>query len=157
MSTQMMVGKLGEILLRESRITEAQLRQAMDYQKANGGKLGRALVKLEIVTDEEITEALATQYGVPSVKLSEFPIDPVVVKLIPMETALKHHVLPLVRAGASLTLAVSDPANVFALDDVKFLTGLNIEPVLASEPAIDSAIKMLLRQCRRRGAAEGNR
>ncbi|MGH9342349.1 MAG: type IV-A pilus assembly ATPase PilB [Terriglobia bacterium] len=136
----MIVGKLGEILLRDNRISEAQLRHAVDYQRNNGGKLGQALVKLEYVTDEEIAEALAAQYGVPSVKLSEFPIDPAAVKLIPMETALKHHVLPLLRTGASLTLAVSDPANVFALDDVKFLTGLNIEPVLAPEHAIDAAI-----------------
>ncbi|MGH9351590.1 MAG: type IV-A pilus assembly ATPase PilB [Terriglobia bacterium] len=136
----MIVGKLGEILLRDNRISETQLRHAIDYQRINGGKLGQALVKLEYVTDEEIAEALAAQYGVPSVKLSEFPIDPAAVKLIPMETALKHHVLPLLRTGASLTLAVGDPANVFALDDVKFLTGLNIEPVLAPEHAIDAAI-----------------
>lgn len=136
----MIVGKLGEILLRDNRISEAQLRRAIDYQRTNGGKLGQALVKLEFVTDEEIAEALAAQYGVPSVKLSEFPVDPIAVKLIPMETALKHHVIPLLRTGASLTLAVSDPANVFALDDVKFLTGLNIEPVLAPEHAIDAAI-----------------
>ncbi|MGH9402477.1 MAG: type IV-A pilus assembly ATPase PilB [Terriglobia bacterium] len=137
----MIVGKLGEILLRDNRISETQLRHAIDYQKTNGGRLGQALVKLEYVTDEEIAEALAAQYGVPSVNLSEFPIDPAAVKLIPMETALKHHVLPLLRTGASLTLAVSDPANVFALDDVKFLTWLNIEPVLAPEASIDSAIK----------------
>ncbi|MGH9450122.1 MAG: type IV-A pilus assembly ATPase PilB [Terriglobia bacterium] len=141
MSTQAVVTRLGEILLREKRVSEDQLLQAMDYQRSHGGRLGHAIVKLGFATDEDVTEALAVQYGVPSVKLSEFPIDPAAVKLIPMETALKHHVLPLLRTGASLTLAVGDPANVFALDDVKFLTGLNIEPVLAPEPAIDQAIK----------------
>ncbi|MGH9405494.1 MAG: type IV-A pilus assembly ATPase PilB [Terriglobia bacterium] len=135
-----MVDKLGEILLRENRISESQLYTALDYQRTHGGKLGQALVKLSFLPDEVITEALAIQYGVPSIKLSEFPIDAAVVRLIPMETALKHHVLPLVRSGACLTLAVSDPTNVFALDDVKFLTGLNVEPVLAAEPAIDAAI-----------------
>lgn len=136
-----MVARLGEILLKENRITPQQLQQALGYQKANGGRLGQTLVKLGLLTDEEVTEVLAIQYGVPSIKLSEFPIDPNVVKLIPMETALKHHLLPLARSGSLLTLAISDPANVFALDDVKFLTGLNVEPVLASESAIDQAIK----------------
>ncbi|MGH9452218.1 MAG: type II secretion system protein GspE, partial [Terriglobia bacterium] len=118
LSTQAVVTRLGEILLREKRVSEDQLLQAMDYQRSHGGRLGHAVVKLGFATDEDVTEALAVQYGVPSVKLSEFPIDPAAVKLIPMETALKHHVLPLLRTGASLTLAVGDPANVFALDDV---------------------------------------
>ncbi len=136
-----MVARLGDILLKENRITPQQLQQALAYQKANGGRLGETLVKLGFISDEGVTEALAIQYGVPSIKLSEFPIDPSVVKLIPKETALKHHLLPLARSGSSLTLAISDPANVFAFDDVKFLTGLNVEPVLASESAIDQAIK----------------
>ncbi|MGH9468911.1 MAG: GspE/PulE family protein, partial [Terriglobia bacterium] len=141
MSTQTIVARLGELLLRENRITAQQLQQALDYQKAHGGKLGEAFVKLGILSDEQVADALASQYGVPSIKLSEYPIDSGVAKLIPMETALKHHVLPLARSGSSLTLAISDPANVFALDDVKFLTGLNVEPVLAAESAIDQAIK----------------
>ncbi|HEX5483275.1 MAG TPA: type IV-A pilus assembly ATPase PilB [Terriglobia bacterium] len=136
-----MVARLGEVLLKENWISSQQLQQALDHQRTQGGKLGHALVHLGFLTDEQVAEALAAQYGVPSVKLNEFPIDPAIVKLIPMETALKHHVLPLVRTGSSLTLAISDPANVFALDDVKFLTGLNVEPVLAGESAIDQAVK----------------
>ncbi|HLI29744.1 MAG TPA: ATPase, T2SS/T4P/T4SS family, partial [Terriglobia bacterium] len=141
MSTQTLVARLGEILLKDNRINDEQLRKALDYQKQHGGKLGQALVKLGFVTDEQVAEALGIQYGIPSIRLREFPVDPAVVKMIPVETAMKHHVLPLVRMGSSLTLAMSDPANVFALDDVKFLTGLNVEPVLASEASIEEAIK----------------
>lgn len=136
-----MAGRLGDILVRDNRITEVQLRQAVEYQRSHGGKLGSALLSLGFATHEEITAALSFQYGVASVNLREYPVDRVAVKLIPMETALKHHVLPLGRKGAVLTLAIADPTNVFALDDVKFLTGLNIEPVLAPEPEIDDAVK----------------
>src|SRR5579883_2429970 len=143
LGAQSMSGRLGEILLRESRISAQQLQLALEHQRSHGGKLGEALVNLGFLTHEHVTEALAAQYGIPSVKLSEFPVDPAVVKLIPMEMATKHHVLPLVRAGSSLTLAISDPSNVFALDDVKFLTGLHIEPVLASEAEIDQVVSFL--------------
>ncbi|MGH9439180.1 MAG: type IV-A pilus assembly ATPase PilB, partial [Terriglobia bacterium] len=102
---------------------------------------GQIMVKLGFANPEQVTEALGIQYGMPSINLREFPVDPVVVKMIPVETAMKHHVLPLVRMGSMLTLAMGDPANVSAMDDVKFLTGLNIEPVLASEASIEDAIK----------------
>ncbi len=141
MSTQTLVARLGEILLKENRINDEQLQKALDHQKQHGGKLGQALVKLGFVTDEQVAEALGIQYGIPSIRLREFPVDPAVVRMIPVETAMKHHVLPLARMGSSLTLAMSDPANVSALDDVKFLTGFNVEPVLASEASIEEAIK----------------
>ncbi|MGH9360240.1 MAG: GspE/PulE family protein, partial [Terriglobia bacterium] len=141
MSTQTLLSRLGEILIKENRITAEQLEKALEYQKQNGGKLGQILVKLGFVNPEQVTEALGIQYGMPSINLREFPVDPVVVKMIPVETAMKHHVLPLVRMGSMLTLAMGDPANVSAMDDVKFLTGLNIEPVLASEASIEDAIK----------------
>jgi len=141
LSTQTLVARLGEILLKENRINDEQLQKALDHQKQHGGKLGQALVKLGFVTDEQVAEALGIQYGIPSIRLREFPVDPAVVRMIPVETAMKHHVLPLARMGSSLTLAMSDPANVSALDDVKFLTGFNVEPVLASEASIEEAIK----------------
>ncbi|MGH9325094.1 MAG: type IV-A pilus assembly ATPase PilB [Terriglobia bacterium] len=135
------MAKLGEILLKDNRITLQELQVAVDYHKAHGGRLGEALVKLGLLSEEDVAEALAVQYGVPFINLNEFPIDPAAVKLIPMETAVKHHALPLARSGSSLTLAISDPANVFALDDIKFLTGLNVDPVLAAESAVDRAIR----------------
>jgi type IV pilus assembly protein PilB len=136
-----MAGKLGDILLKENLISPEQLKQAVEYQKANGGRLGGALVKLGFLSDDEVTVVLSHQYGVPSINLTHFEVDPGVTKLIPMETALKFQVLPLSRVGTSLTLAMVDPTNVFAMDDIKFMTGFNIEPVVASETAIAEAIK----------------
>ncbi len=136
-----MSGKLGEILIKENLITADQLRQAMDFQKANGGRLGNALVKLNFLSDDEVTAVLSRQYGVPSINLSYFEVDPSVTKLIPIETAMKYQILPLSRVGSSLTVAMVDPTNVFAMDDIKFMTGFNIEPVVASESSITEAIK----------------
>jgi type IV pilus assembly protein PilB len=136
-----MSGKLGEILLKENLITPDQLKQALEHQKTNGGRLGNSLVKLGFLNDDEVTAVLSRQYGVPSINLAYFEVDQNVIKLIPLETALKYQVLPLSRVGSSLTLAMVDPTNVFAMDDIKFMTGFNIEPVVASESAIVEAIK----------------
>jgi type IV pilus assembly protein PilB len=136
-----MAGKLGEILLKENLITPDQLKQALEHQKANGGRLGNSLVRLGFMSDEEVMAVLSRQYGVPSINLDYFDVDPGITKLIPMDTALKFQVLPLSRVGSSLTLAMVDPTNVFAMDDIKFMTGFNIEPVVASETAIGEAIR----------------
>jgi type IV pilus assembly protein PilB len=132
--------RIGELLLKEKRITPAQLQEALTYQKTSGGKLGFNLVKLGFVKDEEITALLSKQYGVPSINLAQFEIDPAIVKLIPAETAQKYQIVPLSRAGATLTIAMTDPTNVFAMDDIKFMTGYNVEPVVASETAVTDAI-----------------
>ena len=136
-----MSGKLGELLLKENLISSDQLQQALEHQRANGGRLGNALVKLGLLTDDEITAVLSRQYGIPSINLAYFEVDSNVIKVIPMETALKYQVLPLSRVGSSLTLAMADVTNVFAMDDIKFMTGYNIEPVVASESAITEAIR----------------
>jgi type IV pilus assembly protein PilB len=112
----------------------------LNYQKVNGGKLGFNLVKMGFVKDEEITALLSKQYGVPSINLTQFEIDPAVIKLIPAETAQKYQIIPLSRAGATLTIAMTDPTNVFAMDDIKFMTGYNVEPVVASETAVSDSI-----------------
>ena len=135
-----MAVRIGELLLKERRITPAQLQDALNYQRTNGGKLGFTLVKLSFVTDEEISSLLSKQYGVPSIDLVQFDIDPGVIKLIPAETAQKYQVVPLSRSGATLTIATIDPSNVFAMDDIKFMTGYNVEPVVASEAALNDAI-----------------
>src|SRR5947207_574972 len=132
--------RIGELLLKEKRITADQLQQALNHQKAQGGKLGFNLVKLGFVKDEEITALLSKQYGVPSINLAQFDIDPAVIKLIPADTAHKYQIVPLSRAGATLTIAMTDPTNVFAMDDIKFRTGYTVEPVVASETAIIEAI-----------------
>src|SRR6476619_4983194 len=135
-----MAVRIGELLLKEKRITPAQLQEALAYQKTNGGKLGFNLVKLGFVKDEEITALLSKQYGVPSINLTQFEIDAGIIKLIPAETAQKYQIVPLSRAGSTLTIAMTDPTNVFAMDDIKFMTGYNVEPVVASETEVDEAL-----------------
>jgi type IV pilus assembly protein PilB len=128
-----MSAKLGEILVRENLLTPQQLREALEFQREHGGRLGFNLVKMGLVSDDMITAVLSRQYGVPSVNLELFDVDDSVIRLIPREVADKYSVLPLSRVGATLTLAMVDPTNVFAMDDIKFMTGLNIEPVVVSE------------------------
>ncbi|MBI3669058.1 MAG: type IV-A pilus assembly ATPase PilB [Acidobacteria bacterium] len=136
-----MSGRLGEILIKESLITSGQLQQALDYQKQHGGRLGSCLMKMGFITDDEITAVLSRQYGVPSINLKYYEVDANVIKLIPQETAVRYQVVPLSRVGSTLTIAMTDPTNVFAMDDIKFMTGFNVEPVVASESAISEAIQ----------------
>ena len=135
-----MPARLGELLVRENLISLQQLHQAQQVQKQEGGKLGYHLTKLGFIEESQLTEFLSKQYGVPAINLSEFEIDADVIRLIPKEVAEKHQVVPVNRAGASLIVAMSDPSNIFAIDDIKFLTGYNIEVVVAAEAAIQAAI-----------------
>jgi type IV pilus assembly protein PilB len=135
-----MAVRIGELLLKEKRITPEQLQEALKSQRQHGGKLGKTLVTLGLVKDDEITALLSRQYGVPSIALHEFEIDSAVLRLVPAETAQKYTILPIARAGATLTIAMTDPTNVFAMDDIKFMTGYNVEPVVASETAVLDAI-----------------
>ncbi len=132
--------RLGEILVKESLITQDQLEKALEFQRSNGGKLGSCLTKMGFITDDDITGVLSRQYGVPSINLKYYEIDPNVIKLIPQDTALRYQVVPLSRVGSVLTIAMTDPTNVFAMDDIKFMTGFNVEPVVASESAIAESI-----------------
>ncbi|HEY1939629.1 MAG TPA: type IV-A pilus assembly ATPase PilB [Candidatus Angelobacter sp.] len=135
--------RLGDLLVKEKIITPDQLDKALKTQRDSGpnSRLGSTLVHLGFVSDEEVTNFLSRQYGVPAINLQYFEIDSSVVKLIPEETAKRYQILPLSRVGASLTIAMVDPTNVFAMDDIKFMTGFNIEPVVASESAIMDAIE----------------
>src|SRR2546428_7831646 len=135
-----MSSRLGEILVKENLITADQLKQAMAHQRQNGGRLGTALMKLGFISDDEITEVLSRQYGVPSINLKYYEVDPAVIKLIPQDTAVRYQIVPLSRVGSTLPIAMTDPTNVFAMDDIKFMTGFNVEPVVASESAIGDAI-----------------
>ena len=135
--------RLGDLLVKEKVITPEQLEQAVKAQKDSGGKerLGSILVKMGMLNDEDVTNFLSRQYGVPAINLEYFEIDPAVVKLIPQDTAKRYQILPLSRVGSALTIAMVDPTNVFAMDDIKFMTGFNIEPVVASETAIMAGIE----------------
>src|SRR5213082_234165 len=136
-----MAGRLGELLVRENLISLQQLQKAQDEQKKAGGRIGYHLTKLGFIEESELTNFLSKQYGVPSINLKEFDIDPEVVKLVPKDVAEKHQCVPVNRAGASLILAMSDPSNIYAIDDIKFLTGYNVEVVVASEQAIKEALE----------------
>jgi type IV pilus assembly protein PilB len=135
-----MSSRLGEILIKENLITSDQLRQALEHQTASGGRLGTCLMKLGFISDDEITGVLSRQYGVPSINLKYYEVDANVIKLIPQDTAVRYQIVPLSRVGSTLTIAMTDPTNVFAMDDIKFMTGFNVEPVVASETAIAEAI-----------------
>jgi type IV pilus assembly protein PilB len=132
--------RLGELLTKASLITQDQLKEALRVQKETGGKLGETLIKLGFVAEEDITECLSQQFGVPSINLQHFEIDPGVIKLISSDVARKYNILPVNKTGATITIAMADPTNVFAMDDIKFMTGYNVEPVVASELGIKAAI-----------------
>ncbi|MGH7478063.1 MAG: type IV-A pilus assembly ATPase PilB [Candidatus Methylomirabilales bacterium] len=132
--------RLGEMLVKSKLINEDQLKKALAQQSTAGGRLGSNLVKLGFLTEEDITSFLSKQYGVPSINLAHFEIDQNVIKLVPAEIAQKHMVIPINRKGSVLTVAMADPSNIFAIDDIKFLSGFKVEPVVAAETSIKNAI-----------------
>src|ERR1700723_1187701 len=133
--------RLGELLVREKLISLSQLRHAQDEQQKSGNNLGYTLAKLGYVSDDEITSFLSQQYRVPTVNLEEYEIDPEILKLVPKEPCERHKVIPVSRTGNALIVAMADPTNLNAIDDLKFLTGYNIEPVIASETSIHNSIE----------------
>ncbi|MEM9070370.1 MAG: type IV-A pilus assembly ATPase PilB [Myxococcota bacterium] len=136
-----MSNRLGELLVRSKRISLEQLRAAQESQKREGVSLGYALAKMGFISDQEITEFLSQQYRVQAIDLSEYDIDEEVLKLITADVCERHKIIPVSRAGSSLIVAMADPSNLHAIDDIKFLTGYNVEPVVSSESAIMAAIE----------------
>jgi type IV pilus assembly protein PilB len=135
-----MAAKLGQILIDSGMITAAQLNEALTMQKKGGGRLGTNLVKLGHITEDKLVTFLSKQYGMSAIDLYAYKIYPAVLKLIPAAMAKKYMVMPLTRIGATLTVAMADPSNVFAVDDIKFMTGYNVEVVIATESALINAI-----------------
>ena len=135
-----MATKLGQLLVTSNVITEEQLREAIGLQRKQGGRLGTNLVKLGYLTEEKLVAFLSKQWGVPAINLSDYKIEPSVLKLIPIEIARKYLIIPVARVGATLTITMADPSNVFVIDDVKFMTGYNVEVVVSSESSIIHAI-----------------
>jgi type IV pilus assembly protein PilB len=133
--------RIGELLVKENLISAEQLRKAREGAKTGGGRLGAQITKLGFLQESELSDFVAKQYGVPTIDLDEFDVDPSVIALIPEEVAQKHTVLPVNRAGSTLIMATADPSNIFAIDDIKFLTGYNVEVVVASEDSIKRAIE----------------
>jgi type IV pilus assembly protein PilB len=134
-----MADRIGELLLRQKLITQEQLKEAVDEQRRGGGRLGYNLTKLGYIKEKDLTTFLSKQYGIPTVDMDSQEIDPEVGRLIPEDVAKKYQVLPISRTGSTLVVAMADPSNIFAIDDIKFLTGYNVESVVASEAAIMSA------------------
>jgi type IV pilus assembly protein PilB len=135
------MARLGDLLVKENVISTAQLQQAQDDQKKNGGRLGTHLIKLGFIPEPELLAFLAKQYHVRTINLDEYEIDPEIIKLLNEEVCGKHQVVPVHRAGASLVVAMADPSDIFAIDDLKFLTGYNIDVVVASETQIQKTIE----------------
>jgi type IV pilus assembly protein PilB len=128
--------KLGELLVKNNLITSQQLGKALEDQKASGGRLGDSLIKLGLVQEGELVGFLSKQYGMPSINLSEIKISPDVIKIIPNDVAIKYQVIPVSLRNSTLIVAMVDPSNIFAIDDIKFLTGYRIEPMVASESSM---------------------
>jgi type IV pilus assembly protein PilB len=133
--------RIGELLVRQKLISLQQLRKAQETQRKEGTSLGYALAKMGFISDEQITDFLSQQYRVQAVDLKEYEIDPEVIKLISQEMCERHKILPVSRAGSALIVAMADPSNLHAIDDIKFTTGYNVEPVVASEASITEAIE----------------
>jgi len=132
--------RLGDLLVTAERISADQLDKALNVQREQGGRLGSHLIQLGALSESELAQFLSEQHGVPSVDLSEVQIDDTVLNLIPRDLCIKYTMIPVSRSGAKVTVAMADPANVFALDDIKFSTGYNVEPVVATESALVAAI-----------------
>lgn len=135
-----MAAKLGQLLLSKNIVSEDQLKKGLEEQIRSGGRLGSTLINMGIINEDQLVTFLSQQYDAPAIKLSDYSIDPSIIKFIPHDVALKYHIFPVAKVGATITIAMSDPSNVFAIDDIKFMTGYNVEPVVASESAIKNAI-----------------
>lgn len=133
--------RLGELLVKRNFITPEQLKKAQEEQKLKGGRLESILLKLGYIKEDELLAFLSAQFRVPSVKLSRLEINPNVIKLIPPSISKKYFIIPINRVGPKLTLAMADPSNIVVIDEIKFMTGFNVEPVVASETEIADAIK----------------
>ena len=136
-----MAGRLGAMLVSSGLITDEQLKKALAAQKAQGGRLGSILVKQGFIQEDKLMTFLSKQYGVPYVDLNKFEINPTVIKHIPADVAQKYRIMPINRTGSTITIAMVDPSNIFAIDDIKFMTGYNVEAVVATEGAIVESIK----------------
>jgi len=132
--------RLGDVLVKSGRITAEQLEQGLALQKEKGGRIGSALVKLGVLSEKELVEFLSQHFGVPAIDLGRVEIDEGVIKIIPADVARKYTILPVAKVGAKITLAMIDPTNVFAMDDIKFMTGYNVDPVVSSESALRTSI-----------------
>ena len=135
------MSKIGALLTQAGIVDDNQLKEAITLQKKEGGRVGSNLVKLGYLTEDKLTETLSKHFGVPSVNLDRVEVDETIIKIIPADVARKYTIVPISKAGAKLTIAMLDPTNVFAMDDIKFMTGYNVEPVVSAESQLRAAIE----------------
>jgi type IV pilus assembly protein PilB len=133
----------GEILVKDSLISSEQLQQALDYQRGNASRLGSCLLKMGLVSDDDIMAVLSRQYGVPSINLKLHEVERSVAKLIPYGIAVRFQIVPLARVGSILTVAMTDPMNLSVIDHIRFMTGLHVEPLVTSETSLEVAIQKI--------------
>ena len=149
-----MAKKLGAMLVDASVITEEQLKEALECQMTHGGRLGSNLVKLGMVEEEDLRNFLSQQHGVSTIDLTQTSLDPLVVNLITPSVAKQHHIVPVSKSGNVLTIAMADPLDIFAIEDVKFMTGLNVVPMVTTETQIQHKLEEVYGL--HEGAAEGS-
>ena len=125
--------RIGELLVQKNLLSAEQLERAQEESKVKGSRLGLQLTKLGFLDEDQLADFVSQQYGVPCINLEEFEIEDSVIRLVPEDVALKHVILPVNRAGSTLIIATADPSNIFAIDDVKFLTGYDVEVVVTAE------------------------
>lgn len=135
-----MSSNLGELLLREKLLNSEQLKEALEYKKKNKVSIGTAIVSLGYVSEEDMAQVLSRQLGYPYIDLDQFDVYPDVIDLISVDIAKKHLVMPIHRIRSFLTLAMADPTDLNIIEDVRFRTGLSVQPVIASESAVINAI-----------------
>ncbi|MBI5873886.1 MAG: Flp pilus assembly complex ATPase component TadA [Candidatus Omnitrophica bacterium] len=133
--------RLQEILIKNKLISEDDLKLALQVQKEHGGKLSDCLVKLNLINERDLLIALSEGLGFPPISLSRFKIEPEVLKLIPKDMAKHYQIIPVAKMGKSLTVAMADPLNIFAIDDVKTMTGFEINPIIAQQKEILATIE----------------
>jgi len=124
--------RLGDLLIEVGMITQEQLNNAIDLQNKTGDKLGNALTKLGYVAEDDIIQVLEFQLGIPHVKLERYNIDKAAYSSVPESISRRYCLIPIKKESGILTVAMSDPLNVFAIDDLKIYTGLEIQPVIVS-------------------------
>ncbi len=133
--------RLGDALIHEGLINEEQLQQALALQKKSGKRLGAVLVEMHLVTEQDIVQILSKQLRIPFIDLSNYLIDPVIAKLVPEHIAKRHMLIPINKVGNKLTVAMVDPLNIIAIDDIQLMTGLMVKPVVATHTDINKALQ----------------
>ncbi|MDI6605744.1 MAG: hypothetical protein QME65_01160 [Candidatus Omnitrophota bacterium] len=132
--------QLGELLIERGIINQQQLEKALTVQKQNGGLIGEILVKIGFAREEDIAQALTAQYGFPYLPLSNYDIDPEIISIIPGRVARQYLLMPIDKIGDNLTVAMSNPLNIHAIEDVELLSGCSVQAFVSTTSDIKMAI-----------------